>query len=488
MRKTLILVAIAVVAAIVVWQVLGRAGPEGDGKYEFVEVARGDIEDVISSTGTLSAVGTVEVGTQVSGKLSQVFADFNDNVRKGQVLALIDTTFLAGSVKDAKASLMKAESQLALVETQHARSRDLFERGLVSEADYEDADAQLASARASVLSAEAALDRAKTNLDYAVIRSPISGTVIARSVEPGQTVAASLSAPVLFIIAEDLAEMEIHALVDESDIGQVEVGQDVRFTVDAYYDREFWGVVRQIRLQPQTISNIVNYTVVVDAPNDEGLLLPGMTATADFLLEHREDVLLVPNAALRFTPTMEMFAELRESMADRRPPGGGDGPGRAAGGVPESGDGPGRGASEDAAGGGDGSGRGAPDGATASGDGSGREAAVGAPAGGKRSGRAAGAASGRGGSGQSGGPAAAMMAAMGIDEENGALLWHLDEDGKLAVTPIEKGATDGAKTEIVKGRGISEGMKVITAVIEAPEDDGQSNNPLAAPFGRRRRR
>jgi len=433
MKKTLIIVAIAVIAVVVAWQLLARGGSAGDGQYEFVEVTRGDIENVISSTGTLSAVGTVEVGTQVSGRLSQLFADFNDNVKKGQVLALIDTTFLAGSVKDARANLMKADSQLSLVATQYERSRDLFERGMVSEADFEDAEAQLASARASVLSAQASLDRAKTNLDYAVIRSPISGTVIERSVEPGQTVAASLSAPVLFIIAEDLAKMEIHALVDESDIGQVEVDQDVRFTVDAYYEKEFWGKVRQIRLQPQTVSNIVNYTVIVEAPNDEGLLLPGMTATADFLLEHREDVLLVPNAALRLVPTMDMFRQLRESMPGGQPPGnGGDTGGRA-------------------------------------------PSAVGSSA-------------THGPGGQSGSPMAAMMAAMGIDEKNGALLWHLNEDGKLAVAPIETGVTDGARTEIVKGPRVTEAMKIISAVVEAPEDQGGSNNPLAArPFGRRRR-
>jgi HlyD family secretion protein len=436
MRKTLIIVAIAVVAAIVVWQLLARGGSARAGQYEFAEVTRGDIENVISSTGTLSAVGTVEVGTQVSGRLSDVFVDFNDQVRRGQVLALIDTTFLAGSVKEAQASLMKAESQLTLIATQYERSSDLFERGLVSEADYEDAEAQLASARASVLSAQASLDRAKTNLDYAVIRSPISGTVIERSVEPGQTVAASLSAPVLFIIAEDLAKMEIHALVDESDIGQVKLGQDVRFTVDAYYDKEFWGTVRQIRLQPETVSNVVNYTVIVDAPNDDGLLLPGMTATADFLLDHREDVLLVPNAALRLTPTMDMYRQLRESMPARRPPASG-------------------------------------------GDTAARTGRPSAPSGGESTARGTG--------GHSGNPMAAMMAAAGIDEKNGAVLWYLNDEGKLAVAPIEKGVTDGAKTEIVKGPGVTEGMKVITAVIETPENQGGSNNPLAAgPFGRRR--
>jgi HlyD family secretion protein len=443
MKRILIIVAVVVVALLAVWGFTRSGSGETASGYEFAEITRDDLEDIISATGTLSAVGTVEVGTQVSGRLSEIFVDFNDNVKKGQVLALIDTTFLAASVKEARASLMRAEAQLALTETQFARTQDLFAGDLVSEADYEDAGASLAGARATVLSAEASLDRAKTNLDYAVITSPIGGTVIERSVEPGQTVAASLSAPVLFIIAEDLSEMEIHVLVDESDIGSVEVGQQVRFTVDAYYDKEFWGEVRQVRLQPETVSNVVNYTVVVDAPNDGGLLLPGMTATADFLLQYREDVLLVPNAALKLQPTMAMYGELRESMADRRPP--------AKGGAQPS---------EDSTQGGRAAGG-------AQGGQAGNAAHGGQPSGGMN-------------------PMTRMLAAAGIDEKNGAVLWYLNDEGKLSVAPVEKGATDGTRTEIVKGPGVTEGMQVITAVIEVEEDAGGSRNPLAGGFGRRR--
>jgi len=445
MKRIVIIVAVVVVALVAVWGFMRRGDGAAASEYEFAEIERDDLEDIISASGTLSAVGTVEVGTQVSGTLSDIFVDFNDSVEKGQVLAVLDTTFLAASVKDARASLMKAEAQLALTETQFARTRDLYERDLVSESDYEDAAASLSSAKASVLSAEAALDRARTNLDYAVITSPISGTVIERSVEPGQTVAASLSAPVLFIIAEDLAEMEIHVLVDESDIGSVEVGQQVRFTVDAYYEKDFWGEVRQIRLQPQTVQNVVNYTVVVDAPNDEGLLLPGMTATADFLLQYREDVLLVPNAALRFTPTMEMYQELRESMGETRP-------------LAKSGAREGQRASDGA----DGEGA----------DGTRSEAAHG---------------EGDSPTAHGGGmnPMVRMFAAAGIDKEQGAVLWYVDAEGEIAIAPIEKGATDGTRTEIVKGPKVHEGMQVITAVVESEEGEGGSRNPLSGRFGRR---
>jgi len=468
MKRTLIVVAVVVVAALVVWRMTSGDGSSAGAVYEFAKIERGDLEDVISATGTISAVGTVEVGTQVSGRLSDIFVDFNDSVREGQVLALIDTTFLAASVKDARANVMKAEAQLNLEQIEFSRAEDLLKRGLVSEADHQDASAQLASARASVLSAEAALDRAKTNLDYAVITSPISGTVIERSVEPGQTVAASLSAPVLFIIAEDLSDMEIHVLVDESDIGRVKVGQEVRFTVDAYYEEEFWGEVRQIRLLPETVSNVVNYTVVVDAPNERGLLLPGMTATADFLIEHREDVLLVGNAALKLSPTMAMWGALRENMQGRTPPGaGGDARPSDAEAAPP-----------DVDGGGERVDRGVATGEVQAGSasaGQGRQAAERSNGGAMR--------------GASGGsPMDAMMVAAGIDPANGGVLWYLDENGKLAIVPVEKGATDGSKTEIAIGRDVHEGMQVITAVIETEDSEGGSKNPLATtPFGRRRR-
>ncbi|MBD3348823.1 MAG: HlyD family efflux transporter periplasmic adaptor subunit, partial [Candidatus Eisenbacteria bacterium] len=315
-----------------------------------------------------------------------------------------------------------------------------------------------------------------------------SGTVIERSVEPGQTVAASLSAPTLFIIAEDLSDMEIHVLVDESDIGRVKVGQEVRFTVDAYYGEEFWGEVRQIRLQPQTVSNVVNYTVVVDAPNEEGLLLPGMTATADFILQYREDVLLVPNSALRFTPTMEMYGELKEKMADRRPPagareGGGRSQDRARDGAGPSVDDAQAGTGKPSGDADDGSGEpagraGAPGGETSG--------SYGAPGHGTDSGAGEPAAR-EVGAGTGMNPMSRMMAAMGIDKEKGAVLWYLDDEDDLAVTAIEKGATDGIETEIARGPDVHEGMQIITAVVESEEGAGGSRNPLSGRFGRRGR-
>jgi HlyD family secretion protein len=303
--------------AIVVWQFAGRSGPEQTGRFEFVEVERGDIENIVSSSGTLSAVGTVEVGTQVSGSIAKIFADYNETVRAGQVLAVLDTTMLSASVRDARAGVVRARSLHNQAVRDYDREQDLHTNGLISDAQLSDTQTSVETARAGVLSAEASLDRSRANLRYAVIRSPIDGTVIMRNMEPGQTVAASFSTPTLFVIAEDLSEMEIHALVDESDIGAIREGQSVRFTVEAYMDEEFTGTVRQIWLQPQTVQNVVMYTVVVDARNDRGLLYPGMTATTDFLIDERHDVLMVSNAALRLRATPGMFEEMRATMEAR---------------------------------------------------------------------------------------------------------------------------------------------------------------------------
>jgi hypothetical protein len=199
----------------------------------------------------------------------------------------------------------------------HQRNLPLFQKGYLSEQEFLPLEISVRTTRASLQSAQVALERAETNLSYAVIRSPIDGTVIQRAVEQGQTVAASLQAPVLFVIAEDLSQMEIHAQVDESDIGSIREGQAVRFDVQAYPDKVFTGTVRQVRLEPTTVQNVVNYTVIVDAPNPDGLLLPGMTATIDFVIEQRKNVLLIPNAALRLQPTQEMLKELRQTTKER---------------------------------------------------------------------------------------------------------------------------------------------------------------------------
>lgn len=441
MKKVIIVAGGVVILAIVVWQLVARGGPEQSGMYEFVEVERGDIENIISSSGTLSAVGTVEVGTQVSGTIARIRADYNETVHAGQVLAVLDTTMLSASVRDARAGVVRAEALFDQAVRDFEREEDLHASDLISDAQFSDTRTAMESARAGVLSAEASLDRSRANLKYAVIRSPIDGTVIMRNIEPGQTVAASFSTPTLFVIAEDLSEMEIHALVDESDIGSIRVGQSVRFTVEAYIDEQFAGVVRQVWLQPQTIQNVVMYTVVVDAPNDDGLLYPGMTATTDFLVDERSDVLMVSNAALRLKATPRMFAEMRETMEERMAE------------LPDSV----RLAMKDKMTRGGGSG---------------------GPNGGS---------SGRGGmsGGSPGGMGGMSFNGSGSDETSG-MLWYLDEKGRLSVARITKGVSDGRMTEIVRGRGIEEGMQVIKSVTEPEEDNGPSNPLATSPFGRRR--
>lgn len=265
-------------------------------------VTRGDLEILVSSTGTLAAVGTVEVGTQVSGTIDQVLVDYNDHVTRGQVLAVLDLSLFEASVTEAEAGMMEARAKLTQAKAELERNKPLYRSGNLSAQEYLDLETTVVLGQAGVMSAEATLKRAKTNLENARIRSPITGTVMTRSIEKGQTVAASYSTPTLFVIAEDLSRMQIEASVDESDIGQIREKQSVRFTVQAYPDETFTGAVSQIRLNPTTVSNVVTYTVMVDAANPKGFLLPGMTATLDFIVAQVKDTLLVPNAALRFSP------------------------------------------------------------------------------------------------------------------------------------------------------------------------------------------
>jgi len=286
-------------------------------QYQFVTVERGDVEQVVSSTGTLNPVTTVQVGTQVSGRIAKLYADFNQRVRKGQLLAELDTSSLLMAVMDAEAAIERARSQLKQAESDFSRTEYLFKEELKAKADYETAQNNLESAKANHKSAQSNLERARINLSYASIYAPVDGIVVARNVDIGQTVAASLQAPTLFLIANDLTKMQILANVDESDIGEIREGQKVRFTVQAYSNRNFEGIVDQIRLQPTTISNVVNYTVVANVANDQQLLLPGMTATIDFLIGQAKNVLKVPNAALRIKPNAEMQQELMREFEER---------------------------------------------------------------------------------------------------------------------------------------------------------------------------
>ena len=286
------------------------------GQYRAEPVQRGDLSSAISATGTLGATATVEVGTQVSGTLQSVDVDFNDNVEPGQVIARIDPSTFQARVSQAEAALASARANLAEArasavnaQKDFARKNQLAERQLVSNTDRDLAAAQRDQANARVMSAQALIQQQAANLNTAkldlaktIIRSPVKGTVLARNVEPGQTVAASLQTPVLFTIAGDLSAMEIILAIDESDIGQVRVGQSATFSVDAYPDKSFEGQVKQIRLSASNVSNVITYPVVIEVSNNEQNLLPGMTATAQIITSRKNQVLTIPSAALRFRP------------------------------------------------------------------------------------------------------------------------------------------------------------------------------------------
>jgi HlyD family secretion protein len=321
LRKIIIGGVILVVIVAVAMILFFGNGKAADTTYRTVKLERGDLDVLVTATGALSAVKTVEVGTQVSGIISKLYVDFNSVVTKNQIIALIDTTFLAASAKDAEANVEHARAQVNQSQRDLGRMKPLFDRGLASQSDLDNAQTAYEQALATLKSAKAQYDRALINLHYATIRAPIDGVVIDRKVDVGQTVAASLSAPTIYTIANDLTKMQVLATIDEADIGQVRDGQDVSFTVDAYPERIFHGKVAQIRLQPQTISNVVNYTVVIDVPNPDLKLMPGMTATVNILVAHKEGVLKVPNVALRFQPAPEekkaVLDELQKEFGKR---------------------------------------------------------------------------------------------------------------------------------------------------------------------------
>jgi HlyD family secretion protein len=416
-KKTMIGLGVVVLAVAAVLLVRGRGNGE-TGTYRFVTISRGDVESTVSATGALNAVSTVQVGTQVSGQVAEIHADFNSQVKKGQLLARIDPTLQEQAVKDAQASLDRARADLAQKQYNFDQTKDLWSQKLVTETEYRTAEYNLAMSKSSLTSAETGLERAQRNLAYTKIYAPIDGTVIERNVDVGQTVAASLSAPQLFLIAEDLSRMQILVSVDESDIGEIHEGQEVRFTVQAYPDEHFSGVVKQVRLQSTSQENVVNYTVVVEVSNPEKKLLPGMTATVEFILAQAKDVLMVPNAALRFRATTAMQAEVQSAVQ-----------------------------------------QGASDRGTAPTDSA--RAAGGAQA----------AASGRG----QGARGAGRGQAAGSAQSGGfAQLWYLDDSGALRVTRARTGLTDGQVTEITAPE-LKDGMEVIAAVT-----DGGSAAPAAS--------
>ncbi len=317
-KKTVLIVSIIMVMVVGTF-VLKPFSKNGDERtFEFTEIKRGNLENTVSSTGTLSALETVEVGSQVSGIIDKLYVDYNAPVKKGQLLAALDKTLFKVSIRDAEAAVARANAKLEQAKAEVNRNKPLFEKGHISEMEFLVTKTTARTAEADLKTAEAALNRARTQLAYTEIRSPIDGTVIERAIDVGQTIAASFQAPKLFTIAKDLTQMQIEVSVDESDIGLIKEGLPARFTVQAYPDDMFTGTVRQVRLQPTTIQNVVNYTVVVDASNKTGKLLPGMTATVDFVVEQKTDVLLVSNAALNFKPSTELMQKLTPVPVTRK--------------------------------------------------------------------------------------------------------------------------------------------------------------------------
>jgi HlyD family secretion protein len=301
-KKSVIATVLLVVVAIAGVLIHRAAFAKGTTSYRFTAIERGNLESAVSATGTLSAVTTVSVGTQVSGQISELHVDFNDSVKKGQLLARIDPKLQLQTVTDAQASLAKARAQYLQAQRDAHRSSELLEAGLLARSEYEASDSTLDVARANVTSAQVSLDRARQNLEYTNIYAPIDGVVVERNVDNGQTVAASLSAPQLFLIANDLRNMQILASVGEGDIASIKEGQKVKFTVAALPGQPFEGTVAQVRLQSKTNENVVNYTVVVSVANPQKKLLPGMTARVDFLTNSAENVLKIASSALRFKP------------------------------------------------------------------------------------------------------------------------------------------------------------------------------------------
>ncbi|WP_288602034.1 efflux RND transporter periplasmic adaptor subunit [Leyella stercorea] len=309
-KKALVIAAVAAIAALAVWLLSGGKKEEKI-TFDTAAVAPANIMNSITATGTIEPVTSVTVGTQVSGIVSKLFVDYNSVVKKGQVIAELDKTNLMSQLNTAKTQLATAQSQLNYQTANYKRYKTLFEKGLVAADDFDNAKLSYTQAKEQVASAKEEVQRAQTNLGYATITSPIDGVVLSKSVEEGQTVAASFSTPELFTIAQDLTNMQVVADVDEADIGDVKEGERVSFTVDAYPDDTFEGEVKQVRQEATTTNNVVTYEVVISAPNADLKLKPGLTANVTIYTAERKGVLSVPSKALRFTPQKETVGKMK---------------------------------------------------------------------------------------------------------------------------------------------------------------------------------
>jgi HlyD family secretion protein len=410
-------------------------------EWRTAKIEQGDLQVTVRASGTLQAVTTVQVGTQVSGIIKNIFVDFNSEVREGQVIAVLDTTLLAQAVEDARAALRRSEIQVNQTKREYDRTKLLFEQKVMAQADYDLALTSFETAETNLISARSTLSRAKINLRYATIIAPISGVVVSRAVDVGQTVAASFSTPTMFTIANDLTKMQVQANIDEGDIGKIKVDQEVTFTVDAYTDATFNGTVRQVRLQPVVTQNVVNYTVIIDVPNPDLKLLPGMTANITVLVDEVKDILKIPATALRFSPPQEYIDAYEKSLPDsvkkmremykNRMQGGQGGQG----GQGELGGGGGQG--------------------------------------------------GPGGFSGSGGQEGMMGSRMGGQRRSGGTIWIKSGDS-IRPHRVRTGVTDGLNTE-VRGRNIKVGDEVVIGMItqDTKSAQQQQQNPFAPQMQRR---
>jgi HlyD family secretion protein len=419
MTNTMRITAVALAASTltgVLW-VRHRADADTTPSYRLGTIERGSVRSTVSATGSLHAVRTVEVGTQVSGQIAALTVDFNSRVKKGQLIARIDPILQEQAVKDAQAGVARAEAVVTQTRLEFERSTKLHDQQIATDAEFNVTQSNYAVARANLTSAQVSLEKARQNLSYTNIYSPIDGVVVERAMDVGQTVASSMSTPKLFVIANDLSQMQILASVDESDIGKIIPGQPVTFTVQSYPDRKFTGSVEQVRLNSTTLNNVVSYTAVVTVSNVDGKLLPGMTASVKFVVGSADDVLTVPAAALRFTPP-------DKSALAAAPVGA---PGANAGGP---------------------------------------------PAGGPPGGGFPGGPPGAGGAPRAPRPTGARAGSSGT-------VWTVNAEGKLAPHRVTLGLTDGQRTQ-VSGKGLDAGTSIVLSLATggSTATSAATSNPL----------
>ena len=326
MKKRIIYIAISILVIVAILFVLIK-GKSAKTSFlvEAVKIEKGTICNTITATGKLEAIKTVEVGTQVSGVIDKIFVDFNSQVKKGQLLAKIDETPLLAQLEQSKSSVDNSEAEVTYQKATYDRYKILADKKLIAQSDYDLVVYNYSKALANLANAKSVYDKTKINLAYASIYSPIDGIILNRAVNEGQTVAASFNTPTLFTIANDLTQMQVEANVDEADIGQVQIDQRVEFTVDAYPNNTFNGLVTEVRLQPVTTSNVVTYTVIIKAPNPEKKLMPGMTASITVIVKEKKDIPVVPGKAIRFSPDQKLVFEYMKSLPETEHPKPGEG-------------------------------------------------------------------------------------------------------------------------------------------------------------------